>query len=179
MTKTFRKPKNTNTPPPARESFNFAFDRDGDEEIHSFNAVGRTDIGSLVFTLVSATTKPEDALSGMMRMIAKMLDNRDGTPAKWRPTPLPLPGKEDRVPSGTDSEDLDEEEAVVKFRAPNGALLPMAEAGRFTEFNAGSSRRRWLELMQDDELTVDAEPLTKLFEWLVGLAAGRPTGPSA
>lgn len=153
--------------PVPREPFEFTFMRDDEPETHQFQARAVTDTAGIANTLAVAEKHPEQALPGMLRMISKMLDNKDGTPATWSPTILPLPELEPG-----------EEEPERKFRGPDGELYPMAEAEKFLEFTAGSSRRRWLHLMQDDdEVTVDGKALTKLYEWLVGLAAGRPTRP--
>ena len=156
------------TTPVAREPFEVTFMRDDEPEVHTFQARAVTDTAGIAHTLKVAEKHPERALPGMLRMISKMLDNKDGTPATWVATPLPREHQED------DAED----DRPIVFRGPDGELYPMSEAEKFLEFVAGSSRRRWLYLMEeDDEVTVDGDTLTKLFEWLVGLAAGRPTRP--
>lgn len=161
-------PKGQPVKPSRTEQFEFTFLRDDHPETHEFRARAVTDIGALAFTLGSIESHPERSMAGLFRMIAKMLDNTDGTPAKWRPAPLPAVENED----GTT--------APPKFRGPDGALYLMDAAARFEEFDAGSSRRRWLYLLeQDDEVIVDATDLMALFEWLIGLAADRPTQPPA
>lgn len=169
-------PKNRAVKPAPRESFEFTMLRDGDPETHTFNAVCQTDAAALAFMLGSVEKHPERSMIGLFRMIAKMLDNKDGTPAKWEPTPLPPPALE--IPD--DEGDLEPIEHETKFRGPDGALYTMDHAARFTDLDAGSSRRRWLQLMEDDdEVIVDAEDLVKLFEWLISVAARRPTVPSS
>ncbi len=66
------------------------------------------------------------------------------------------------------------------FRAPygpeKGQLLRWHRSEEFLKFESGSSRRRWLYLIeQDDELIVDAEDVAKAFEWMIEEAANRPT----
>ncbi len=160
-------PKNRTTKPAPRETFEFTVLRDEEPETHTFNAVCQTDAAALALMLSSVEKHPERSMIGLFRMIAKMLDNKDGTPSKWQPTPLPTP--EDAT-----------EDHETKFRGPDGALYTMDQAARFSPFEAGSSRRRWLYLMEDDdEVIVDADDLVKLFEWLVSVAARRPTVPSS
>jgi hypothetical protein len=181
--------------PAAREPFEFTFMRDDEPEVHQFQARAVTDAAGVAATLAVAERHPEQAFPRMLRMIGTMLDNKDGTPAKWEPVALKHPGKPDPSVAEHDAErdhlqaqldewerraDAGDDDYVTKFRGPDGQLHPMDRAARFLEFEAGSSRRRWFHLMnEDDEITVDAKELTKLFEWLVGLAANRPTRPSS
>lgn len=202
-----------NQAPPAREPFEFVFMRDDVPERHQFTARAVTDVAALAMTLTATERQPQKAMAGMLAMISKMLDNKDGTPAQWEPTPLPartdargsanppsLEEMADAVADGADPKAWMAErmaprlantpewpsdagvldDGVTKFRGPDGALYPMEDAAKFLEFSAGSSRRRWLHLMNDEaDLVVDAVALQGLFEWLVGLAAGgRPTPPS-
>jgi len=155
------------TTPVRREPFSFWFMRDDEPEEHQFRARVVTDIGSLLVALnASRRDNTGKAVQGAALIIARMLDNKDGTPARWSPEPLDPP--EDAA-----------EDWEAKFRAPDGNTWPMGEAEKFTRFEAGSSRRRWLYLMEeDDEVVVDAKDLMALMEWLVRMAAGRPTEPS-
>ncbi len=179
--------------------FEFTVMRDDEPEVHQFTARAVTDTAALAFTLGATQKHPERALTGMLRLIGKMLDNKDGTPAGWTPKILPLPGERERASDqmadalaateidmaepeldALDLERDDDGETIRKFRGPDGKLYPMAEAEQFLKPEAGSSRRRWRALMEDDEdVVVDGDALSKLFEWLVGLAAGRPTLPSS
>jgi hypothetical protein len=186
------------TKPIERIPFEFTVMRDEEPEVHRFQARAVTDTASLAYTLSSTQKHPERALTGMLRLIGKMLDNKDGTPADWAPKMLPLPGERERTDdqvadalAATEIDMFEEElaendlerdengEIIRKFRGPDGQLYPLSEAERFLKPEAGSSRRRWRTLMEeDDDAVVDGEALGKLFEWLVGLAAGRPTPPS-
>jgi hypothetical protein len=176
-------PKGKPARPAVREQFEFTFLRDDEPETHTFNARVITDVAALSVTLTNANRHPDLALSGMFRMIAKMLDNKDGTPNRWEPRPLPKMTTEDRAAAGVYSQTEDDEyddqrDDVTRFRGPDGTIYPLDRAADFTAFEAGSSRRRWLYLMEeDDEVIVDAKDVAALFEWLTGLAAGRPTQP--
>jgi hypothetical protein len=187
--------------PARRETFDFTFLRDEVPETHSFLARARADMISLSTTLVAAKNDPESAIPQIVRLINKMLDNKDGTPLNWKPVALPVEPKArpaevdeftpgavralaDQYSGGTlggtpvDSED--DEDAPRVFRGPDGELYQFEHAEKFEAFEAGSSRRRWHQLMEiDDDIEVEAPDLMELFEWLVGLAAGRPTQPSS
>jgi hypothetical protein len=146
--------------PAARESFTFPFMRDEELEEHTFRARVSLDLPTLISAIGEADRHPERAVSGLLRIVVKMLDNKDGVPAQWEPEPLPLP---DPLPEGHDGE--------VRFRGPDGELYLLEEAAKFTAFEAGSSRRRWLHLIEeDDEIEVHRDDLMDLYKWLIGLA---------
>jgi hypothetical protein len=151
--------------PPVLEPFDFTILRDDEPETHSFQARKVSDMATLMVTLTNTEKHPERAMGGLMLMIAKMLYNKDGVPARWTPDVLPPPE--------------DDPDAEPKMRDPlTGDLIPASPENidRFTKFDAGSSRRRWLYLMQeDDEAVVQQDDLMELFRWLVALAANRPT----
>lgn len=190
-----------NAPPARREDFEFAVQRDGLDEVHTFTAVVNLDFVGLVQMLWNSKNDPSMAGQGMLVTIAKMLDNTDGTPNKWAPEVV-KPPKRERVPQVVEVElgpgrstshwsgevgtlpvepEVDEDEELpAVFRAPcgpeKGELLPFERAEEFLAHEAGSSRRRWREvLLDDDEVSVKQEAITELFEWLMGLAAERPT----
>lgn len=180
--KSFGPAGRSNTKPVAREPFEFTFMRDDEPETYTFNARAVTDTAGIASTLGVAEKHPERALPGMLRMISKMLDNKDGTPRGWEPKVLPPPQAPADQPTLSGEfdviDDEPDDEPEPKFRGPDGELHPMSAAEKFQAFEAGSSRRRWHQLMDDDEeITADGKALIKLFEWLVGLAAGRPTRP--
>lgn len=188
-----------NAPPARREDFEFAVQRDGLDEVNTFTAVVNLDFVGLVQMLWNSKNDPSMAGQGMLVTIAKMLDNTDGTPNKWEPEVV-KPPKRERAPQvvqvelgpGRDTSHwpnavgtvtLDEDEAddlPPVFRAPSGPekgeLLPFERVEEFLKHEAGSSRRRWREvLLDDDEVSVKQDAITELFEWLMGLAAERPT----
>ena len=133
-----------------------------------------------------------EALSLMKDAIRALLDDNDGTPLDWSPSFLPaeahVPGNEltswptdeasdessFTIVGGLDEEDSDE--AMPQFLAPDGTVHPWSEASKYTDFAAGSSRRRYVELMDgDNDLRVEAKTLSKVWQWLISEAADRPT----
>lgn len=158
-------PKGRAATTPVLEPFDFTILRDDEPETHSFQARKVSDMATLMMTLTNTDRHPERAMGGLMLMIAKMLYNKDGVPARWEPETLPAPEGEP--------------DAELKMRDPLTGELIAANpdnVARLTKFEAGSSRRRWLYLMeQDDEAVVQQDDLMELFRWLVGLAANRPT----
>lgn len=150
-----------------RVPFSFTVVRDDVEEAHEFQAVAATDTTGMAKVLHAVKADPASALPHMINMVARMCDNRDGTPDRWEPKPLPARDDDDA-----------EERPERMFRSPDGDILPMSESAQFLEPEKGSSRRRWRALM-DDDVIVDLDALTDLFEYLVSLGAGRPTRPRA
>jgi hypothetical protein len=98
----------------------------------------------------------------VVRLIAKSLDNTDGVPVQWSPIALDKPKN-----AGEDWE--------PKFRGPDGKLHPMSQAGKFEEFAAGSSRRRWELLLLDSQFTVELETLVEITKDLIERTTGTPT----
>lgn len=120
----------------------------------------------------SDTENAARAVPEIVKFVSKYMDNKDGIPASWEPTPLPV--LDDVVRQETDPE------SGLNFRAPDGSIWPMSEAYKFEAFDAGSSRRRWLKLMQeDDDVEVDQTALIDLFKYIAELAGGRPTPASS
>lgn len=158
----------TSTAPVPREPFTLTVMRDDEPEDHQFNARAMTDVTGLATVLTLGDKHAEKAIGGVMRIIAKMLDNKDGVSASWRPEVLPEP---DDAP----------EDFTPQFRNPSGELEDFTpeNTARYTRFEAGSSKRRWLYLVEeDDEATVDEGQLMRLFGWLMGLA-GKGRGPQS
>lgn len=156
-------PKGKQTKPARREPFDFTVMRDEDPETHNFLALAITDLPGLAAAFTNVDKHPDRAIGGLFRVISRMLDNKDGVPAQWRAEPLPE--KDDAGPDDP-----------INFRAPDGSILPMEQAAQFEAVEAGSSRRRWLHLMEDDDsVYVEKEDLLALFRWLVSLAGKGPT----
>jgi hypothetical protein len=131
------------------------------EEWHEFTARPQSDAGDLA--ALSATG--DDGLAQMnvvVRMIKKMVINSDGVPEQWQPTELNAP---DPLP----------EDYEPKFRGPDGNIYPMDQAVKFTEPHKGSSRRRLMHLLYEDEATVDINDLSEMLKDMMGKASGRPT----
>lgn len=202
--KTFGKPRTT---PVERIPFSLWVERDDVAEEHHFQARVVDDFAALVVSAINARKDTEKAVSGMFAFMAKIMDNRDGVPAEWSPTPLPPKPLEEVPASAYDpvpaagwpaDEPVDPSrmtgELVVQpqvFRAPavpdghplaefRGKLVPLEHAPEFLHTELGSSRRRWNELMSEDsDVSVRQADLVATFEWMMGLAANRPTQPSS
>lgn len=136
--------------------FSVGFVRDGVEEIHEFTARPRVSYGDTV-----GLVKNQDgagALPYLDRLIRRSLVDNDGTPAKWQPT----------VVDG-------------ELTAPDGTTVSAEDLPKYTAFEAGSSRRRWVQLMEhDDDVEVEFEQILGVFEHLMAeVSAGRPTSRSS
>lgn len=134
--------------------FELVFGRDGVEEPHEFTAIPRLSYGDTV-----GITRYQGDGARMLpildRLIRRMLINTDGTPAKWAPQPV----------------------GDGQVYGPDGTPITPEEAEALAAFDAGSSRRRWIQLMEhDDDVTVELEQIMELFELLTSMAGGdRPT----
>jgi hypothetical protein len=143
-----------------RLPFNLRVFRNGEPEIHGFTAAPVMDLGSI---LLFTSGKDEDGGQALLRLMRVNLVDDDGVPADWRPTIIDRPAN-----AGPNWQ--------PKFRAPDGTLHPMGEAERWTDPQAGSSRRRWNILMfEDDGVTVSADVVTEIVKDLMAGAAGLPT----
>jgi hypothetical protein len=147
--------------------FELAVWRDGLEEIHHFTARPQTDAGAMI-EFSRSSNDGERQARAVFRMMSKMLINTDGVPSQWVPTIVDKPKN-----AGADYQ--------PKFRAPgapagDGKLHPMSEAGKWTDPAKGSSRRRWDNLMfEDQDITVDIGVVSEILTDLAGDAAGLPT----
>lgn len=170
--------------------FGLEFYRDDTPVPHFFKAYPQMDAGSLNYTL-SASHRPERAVEGMVRSIKKMLADDDGTPLAYRPKPY-VPPEPDAEPDATDAPDAevpdpqeddaqravedDELDGDTLYVGPDGEPHPAEEISKALAFEAGSSRRRFAYLMDEDEdLTLEVDQLQKVYQMLVGKAANRPT----
>jgi hypothetical protein len=170
---------------------------DGDKATpHSFLAYPAIDTFAIArINKLSANERTAvEALGQVKDAIRTLLDDSDGTPLDWSPTVLPReahvpsaelatwPSIDDEPESGMGSFHSivggldDEDEAEPQFVAPDSTVHPWSEASKYTAFEAGSSRRRWVELMDgDNDLRVEAKTVTKAWQWLISEAAERPT----
>jgi len=194
-----------NTRPIERIPFALWVEVDDESVEKRFLARKVQDFGAMVMTAIHAGRDSGAAMGGMLSMIRRLLDNKDGVPADWSPVEVEPP-----KPTGTlvleeaepgwpgaqafTGELVDETERkyVPSFRAPAhlpeghplaqwaGQLIPMERAEEFTAEEVGSSRRRWDYLMsEDNDATIKEKDLIELFEYLSSLAANRPTQPSS
>lgn len=142
-------------------NFIMIFLRDGVEERHEFTArpaMGWQDVRGLVPLLGGTDTGlSEHAVRVIEKLIRRVLTNGDGTPERWTPT----------VVDG-------------HFTDPNGDHTPVELLPGYEAFEAGSSRRRWVHLMEnDDDITVEPDQIVELLNDLVEAASARPTRRSA
>lgn len=148
----------TEAPKYNRVPCQFAYLRDETVEVQDFNILDKDlDIGAA--NLILAQTKTGDdgeALAALVKLITKFMDDKDGTGARWQP--VELPAKKGETPP------------VKRFRGPDGKPYPWAKAEDFLKPEAGSSRRRWIALAEDDEASVELPDLLKLLEFVVEIA---------
>jgi hypothetical protein len=177
-----------NRPPqPARRyPFSITVMRDDEPEVHHFLAAPRTNMFALARLIRVQDDADLKVIDNTIRLLSSMLDNKDGVPNKWKPEPLP-----DQATAPTDdaegsrflqqiAEEEDPRPPVQKFRGPDGKIYPMDQAEKFLHHTNGSSRRRWRELIEeDDDVTVEFEDLKNLMEWMVSIAGKGHTPASS
>ena len=160
MTKKRYAPTNGGQPAPVHE-FEFVFLRDRTEEPHEFKArpmFGWKETTGAISLMGVAEGKTEHgelrhALGYLENILRRSMVDDDGTPEKWTAT----------VVDG-------------HFDDPNGDHTPVELLPLYEAFDAGSSRRRWVHLMaDDDDVTVEQGQLMELFTDLMAVAADRPT----
>jgi hypothetical protein len=151
-----------------RLPFNLEVFRNGSPEVHGFTAAPVMDLGSVLMFMRGHEDEMGQAL--LRLMLVNLVDD-DGVPADWSVQMTERPKN-----AGADWQ--------PKFRAPgppagDGRLHSMADAARYTDPNAGSSRRRWSHLMfEDDGVIVSAEVILEIMKDLMAQAAGLPTDGS-
>lgn len=146
------------------EPLNLIVLRDGVEEEHEFTVSPRVHFGDIL-GLINASARRNatqeqqlEAIPYMIRLLRRAMVNTDGTPEKWTP----------KVVKGDDDGDY--------FTAPDGRYLPAAQVPFFTAFDVGSSRRRWVGLLlDDDDVEIEEEQIIEAMHWIVSLA-GSATG---
>jgi hypothetical protein len=130
------------------------------EETHEFDARPRVSYGDTIGLVRGSNGSNEDdakALKTLDRSIRRMLVDDDGTPIRWTPK---FTGK--------------------TFEGPDGNTYPVSELNTFTAFDAGSSRRRWVALMDDDDesLSVEVGQVLQVFEYITAQAAEQASAAS-
>jgi hypothetical protein len=194
------------TRPISRVPISLWVERDDEPEEHHFLARKLQDFKAMVMTAIQAgKDDATGAMGGMMAMMRRILDNKDGVPAEWTPKLVEPPKPsgnlvlEPAEPSWPGAQaftgelvDDTERDYVPSFRAPTrlpedhplfadaGKLVPMTRADEFTAVEVGSSRRRWDALLSDEsDVTIKEKDLMDMFEYMTSLAASRPTQPSS
>lgn len=154
-----------------REPFEFGVSTSSGVVVHTFMAVlGKLHAGGLIAALLAAQRQDVTAAAeAYYRTIAKMIDNNDGIPSGWEPSPLPQDPNDDRPASFR-----------VPWGAQKGEILPMTKAAEYLDAEVHSSRRRWFDLMEhDDEAVVEFDDLTELFEWLIAQSTEKASAASS
>ena len=139
---------------PGLVEHNVPFERDGEREEHTFRARPRMSYKRMA-DIVKARRGGDGvaALAVFERMIRPALIDTDGVPAKWK----------------AELED-------GYFVDHEGRERPAADLADLLAFDAGSSKRRWLHLLDDDdEVEVELDDITDFYEALVEAASDRPT----
>lgn len=138
--------------------FSVDFIRDNEVEAHHFTARPRLLFGPMVGLIKYGDQNDARSVTHLARLIRQCLVNNDGTPEKWEPH-IVRP-----------------DDADPYFTAPNGDHAPLDELPKYLELSAGSSRRRWTQLMEhDDDVEIDFEVIEQVLEYLIEQVAGRPT----
>lgn len=136
--------------------FTVTVDRDGDDEDHTFSARPKFSYKRMREAATAQAKGGAAALLRFEKMIRPSLCDDDGTPVKWRP----------EINDG-------------HFIDPNGVERPVVDLEAVLAPEAGSSRRRWAHLMDDDdEVEIELDEIVKAYEVLVGAATERPTRKS-
>ena len=156
-----------------RVPFKLAAYRSDDEQVtFDFNARPRaTSVEMLNLIKATSDSDGDGGVGEIMRLMTKIMDNKDGVPDGWKPTQLEI----------TDVPEPEVGKRVPSYRGPDGVIYPLSDEEKlagFLKLEAGSSKRRWKYLMfEDDELLVEAETIIEAANYLISEAADRPTRP--
>jgi hypothetical protein len=100
---------------------------------------------------------------------------QDAALAGWQENPV-AQAVEDREPEAADPEDEDAEDGDLLFVGPDGSPVDSEAVTAAMKFEAGSSRRRFSYLMDEDEsLTLEVDQLQTVYKKLLAQVADRPT----
>lgn len=158
--------------PKAHQFELITFVDDGGTNTHVFRMVPIIPAGQVTAIMDALDDEPEKMFGLIARLMARVLDNTDGVSANWKFEEI----QEEAADAGDDL-DSDADEPEWYFVGPDNEDHPLADADQFTAFEAGSSRRRWLALMDPDNEAegVQLADMMDLAKWVVGLAVDRPT----
>jgi len=133
--------------------FTVAFEIDGEEVDHLFSARPQITYGDMVGLKRHEKDTEGGVLPYLDRIIRRSLRNDDGVPANWAPV----------IRDG-------------EFTNPDGTSCPVEDLPKYTAHEAGSSRRRWIALIESEDAVIEFDVVMSLFEWLAGeVGAGRPS----
>lgn len=153
--------------PKAHQFELITFVDDGGTNTHAFRMVPIIPAGQVTAIMDALDDEPEKMFGLIARLMARVLDNTDGVSANWKYEEVEF-----------ESADYDEEtEPGLYFVGPDNESHPLEDSDQFAAFDAGSSRRRWLALMDPDNEAegVQLADMMDLAKWVVGLAVDRPT----
>jgi len=159
-----------NRPIPTTDEFELKYlDANLKRQAVQFQVVPRVSGGDIASIMLAVKKDPESSIGKLIRLLAKVMDNNDGlVKAGWEPVVLPQKVDDERPPS---------------FRGPDGQLYPLSDTEVLEEFadqTTWTSRRRWAYLLEeDDDAIVELSDIQEIAEWVIGLAADRPTQPPA
>lgn len=143
---------------PQRYEVAVIFKRDGVRERHEFITEPRWDWMGLRGLLHLMDARDDSGITAKTlaqfdRLVRRSLVNDDGTPEKWRPHVV------------------DDGESEPWFTDPNGDHCPAEMLPAYVTFEAGSSRRRWMHLIDaDEEVTIEATQIIRLANYLMEMA---------
>lgn len=134
---------------------------DGDRVRFGLAAIGEPDGGALISYAAAMRGTDEGRKAGAsIRVLTSMLDDTDGVPTQWEPTP----GDTD---PGTGAVESWRDHAGGTWDTYQAALPPLDEA---------SSRRRFLEVVDQDRYYLPLSTITTLAKYLITKGvAPRPT----
>lgn len=164
------------TRPAPREAFELKYmDASDKPQIFAGQIVVRSSGNDLANILQAVKTSSPDVVPQLIKLLTKLMDDSDGiVPRKWAPDLLDKPV------------DLDEDELAEwepHYRGPDGLLYALSDEDVLAKWNDvanWSTRRRWVEFMEeDDDAVIELEDLMSIMEWVIGLASERPTRPRA
>lgn len=142
-----------------------------------FTAHTTLDAGA-VLRMMQARTELEQANATAFVLTTALLDD-DGVPATWSVPSIEEPALEDE--DDLDSRALRGEPTEVDPDGPllyerwDGELVPYDDLA-FSEWEDGSSRRRFAFIMSSPGHRVELPALIEVSKWLIQEAGGRPTG---
>jgi len=129
---------------------------DGGTRVHLFSLVPLVPAGHVTALMDALDEAPEKSFGLMASLLARLLDNTDGVPSRWVFT-------------------LNSDNKT--FIGPDNEPHPIADRHKFEDPDAGSSRRRWLWLMntENQDEAVHLGDMVDIAKWVVSEAVDRPT----
>lgn len=164
----FGKPKTTG---PKYDTFRLWIEPDGAEGYEeAFEAHTAADAGAIM-ELLSARNQLQQG-TAMARLLGGILRNDDGVPADWQPT---------RNEQGLVMPEMDDDGYLIKdeqgdplYRDAYGDLVTDVTLLEVPH-EAGSSRRRFSQIMDSPTKRVTFEALSEIAQWVVTRSGSRPT----